>query len=52
MEMPIMWGGNMVLDLGLYLKIGPIRVVVPIHVSGGSSCCCCCCSGLVGGWGS
>jgi hypothetical protein len=27
-----MWGSNMVLDLGVYLRLGPLRVVVPIQV--------------------
>ncbi|KAI8467075.1 MAG: C2 domain-containing protein [Monoraphidium minutum] len=33
MEMPIMWGSAMAVDLQVYLKLGPIRVVVPVLVS-------------------
>jgi Ca2+-dependent lipid-binding protein len=28
-----MWGGNMALDLSVYLKIGPATVVVPLRLS-------------------
>jgi hypothetical protein len=33
LEMPIIWGSNAVFDVGVYLKIGPFRVLVPTHVS-------------------
>jgi len=32
-ETPVMWGSKMVFDLQVYLKLGPIRVVIPVHVS-------------------
>ena len=37
MELPIMWGSSMAVDVQAYLKIGPLRVVVPISVRRGSS---------------
>lgn len=33
LETPLMWGGNMAMDLSVYLKIGPLTVVVPLRVS-------------------
>lgn len=32
-ETPLMWGGNMAIDLSVYLKLGPCTVVVPLRVS-------------------
>ena len=33
LETVLMWGGNMALDLSVYLKLGPLTVVVPVCVS-------------------
>ncbi|GBF88447.1 hypothetical protein Rsub_01160 [Raphidocelis subcapitata] len=33
MEMPVMWGSNAAIDLQVYLKLGPLRLVVPVSVS-------------------
>eukprot|EP00882_Tetradesmus_deserticola_P015191 GHRQ01016176.1.p1 GENE.GHRQ01016176.1~~GHRQ01016176.1.p1 ORF type:complete len:457 (+),score=182.70 GHRQ01016176.1:470-1840(+) len=33
MEMPLIWGSNAVFDVQVYLRLGPARVVVPIHLS-------------------
>eukprot|EP00878_Enallax_costatus_P009636 GHUV01010067.1.p1 GENE.GHUV01010067.1~~GHUV01010067.1.p1 ORF type:complete len:515 (+),score=110.80 GHUV01010067.1:357-1901(+) len=32
-ETPVIWGSNMVFDIQVYLRLGPMRVVVPISVS-------------------
>jgi hypothetical protein len=33
LETVLMWGGNMAIDLSVYLKLGPVTVVVPVRVS-------------------
>ncbi|WIA39496.1 hypothetical protein OEZ86_005594 [Tetradesmus obliquus] len=33
MEMPLIWGSNAVFDVQVYLKLGPARVVIPVHIS-------------------
>ncbi len=32
-ETPVMWGSDMHIDLSVYLKVGPVRLVVPVQVS-------------------
>lgn len=32
MEMPMMWGSNSTFDLQVYLRLGPLRLVVPMQV--------------------
>ena len=33
LETPVMWGSSMHVDVQVYVKVGPLRVVVPVSVS-------------------
>lgn len=33
--MPAMWGSDLEVDISVYLRLGPIKLVVPVRVSAG-----------------